>query len=43
MEKWNEVRLVSEFSEQGVDCYRVEGGNFENRVLCGIRSRNKEL
>ena len=30
MEKWNEVKLVPEFSEQGVDCYRLAGGDYEN-------------
>ena len=30
MDNWNNVKLVPEFSEQGVDCYRLEGGNYEN-------------
>lgn len=43
MEKWNEVRLVSEFSEQGVDCYRVEGGNFENEYYVVSEAETRKL
>ena len=30
MKNWNNVVLVPEFDEQGVACYRLEGGDYEN-------------
>ncbi len=42
MEKWNEVALVPEFSEQGVDCYRLEGG-FENEYYVVSEAETRKL
>lgn len=41
MEKWNEVKLVPEFSEQGVDCYRLAGGDYENEYYVVSKQRQK--
>ena len=30
MKNWDNVVLVPEFDEQGVACYRLEGGDYEN-------------
>ena len=30
MKNWDNVVLVPEFDEQGVTCYRLEGGDYEN-------------
>ena len=30
MKNWDDVVLVPEFDEQGVACYRLEGGDYEN-------------
>ena len=27
---WNQVSIVPEFCDQGVDCYRLVGGDFRN-------------
>lgn len=43
MEKWNEVSLVPEFSEQGVDCYRLEGGNFQNEYYVVSEAETRKL
>lgn len=43
MERWNEVSLVSEFSEQGVDCYRLEGGNFLNEYYVISEAETRKL
>lgn len=43
MEKWNEVALVPEFSEQGVDCYRLEGGGFENEYYVVSEAETRKL
>ncbi|MBS6195635.1 MAG: hypothetical protein KH828_08655 [Clostridiales bacterium] len=43
MEKWNEVSLVPEFSEQGVDCYRLEGGDFQNEYYVVSEAETRKL
>ena len=30
MTNWNEVRLVPEFDEQGVACYKLDGADYLN-------------
>ena len=30
IENWKDVQIVPEFCDQGVDCYRLEGGHFLN-------------
>lgn len=43
MDNWNNVKLVPEFSEQGVDCYRLEGGNYENEYYVVSESETRKL
>lgn len=43
MEKWNEVKLVPEFSEQGVDCYRLAGGDYENEYYIVSEAETRKL
>ena len=43
MENWNDVKLVPEFSEQGVDCYRLEGGNYENEYYVVSEAETRKL
>ena len=43
MKSWNEVELVPEFSEQGVDCYRLEGGGFENEYYVVSEAETRKL
>lgn len=43
MENWNDVKLVPEFSEQGVDCYRLEGGNYENEYYVVSETETRKL
>lgn len=43
MEKWNEVTLVPEFSEQGVDCYRLEGGGYLNEYYIVSEAETRKL
>ena len=43
MDNWNNVKLVPEFSEQGVDCYRLEGGNYENEYYVVSESETSKL
>lgn len=43
MKSWNEVELVPEFSEQGVDCYRLEEGGFENEYYVVSEAETRKL
>ena len=43
MKNWNDVKLVPEFSEQGVDCYRLEGGNYENEYYVVSEAETRKL
>ena len=43
MENWTDVKLVPEFSEQGVDCYRLEGGNYENEYYVVSEAETRKL
>ena len=43
MDNWNNVKLVPEFSEQGVDCSRLEGGNYENEYYVVSESETRKL
>ena len=38
IENWKDVQIVPEFCDQGVDCYRLEGGTLPQRVLHCLRS-----
>ena len=33
MKNWDDVVLVPEFDEQGVACYRLEGGEYEKKEI----------
>ena len=39
IENWNDVHIVPEFSDQGVDCYRLAGGSFVNEYYISRRPR----
>lgn len=43
MERWNEVSLVPEFSDQGVDCYRLEGGSYLNEYYVVSETETRKL
>lgn len=43
MEKWDEVDLVPEFSEQGVDCYRLENKNLSNEYYIVSEESTRKL
>ena len=43
MEKWNEVKLLQEFSEQCVDCYRLAGGDYENEYYVVSEAETRKL
>ncbi|MCD8223830.1 MAG: hypothetical protein LUC99_03105 [Clostridiales bacterium] len=43
MEKWNETLLAPEFSEQGVDCYRLVGGDYENEYYVVSETETRKL
>ena len=41
MKNWDNVVLVPEFDEQGVACYRLEGGDYENEYYVSILLKRK--
>ncbi len=43
MEKWNETTLVPEFSDQGVDCYRLAGSNYLNEYYVVSETETRKL
>ncbi len=43
MDKWDNVRLVPEFSEQGVSCYRLDGGNYVNEYYIVSEAETRKL
>lgn len=40
---WNQVSIVPEFCEQGVDCYRLVGGNFKNEYYIVSEAETRKL
>ena len=42
MKNWENVRLVPEFNEQGVACYRLDGGDYVNEYYNYFRGRDKK-
>lgn len=40
---WDKVDLVPEFSEQGVDCYQLQGGNFLNEYYVVSEAETRKL
>ena len=43
MEHWNDVVLVPEFNEQGVSCYRLDGGNYLNEYYIVSEAESRKL
>ncbi|MCI5648389.1 MAG: phosphoribosyltransferase [Fusicatenibacter sp.] len=43
MKNWEAVKLVPEFSEQGVDCYRLEGGDYVNEYYVVSEAETRKL
>jgi len=43
MSDWNKVQLVPEFSEQGVDCYKLCGGNYLNEYYVTSETETRKL
>ena len=43
MKNWNNVVLVPEFDEQGVACYRLEGGDYENEYYIISEAESRKL
>lgn len=41
--QWDQVALVPEFVDQGVDCYRLEGGNFLNEYYVVSEAETRKL
>ena len=43
MKNWNDVMLVPEFSEQGVDCYRLDGKEYVNEYYIVSEAESRKL
>ncbi len=43
IENWDQVRIVPEFCDQGVDCYRLVGGNFLNDYYIASEAETRKL
>ena len=43
MKNWNEVMLVPEFNEQGVACYRLDGGDYLNEYYILSEAETRKL
>ena len=43
IENWKDVQIVPEFCDQGVDCYRLEGGHFLNEYYIVSEAETREL
>ena len=43
MKNWDNVVLVPEFDEQGVACYRLEGGDYENEYYVISEAESRKL
>ena len=43
MKNWNEVILVPEFNEQGVACYRLDGGDYLNEYYILSEAETRKL
>ena len=43
MKNWDDVVLVPEFDEQGVACYRLEGGDYENEYYVISEAESRKL
>ena len=43
MKNWENVRLVREFSDQGVDCYKLAGGDYVNEYYVVSEAETRKL
>lgn len=43
MNNWDNVRLVPEFNEQGVACYRLDGGDYVNEYYITSEAETRKL
>ena len=43
MNNWENVVLVPEFDEQGVACYRLDGGNYLNEYYIVSEAESRKL
>ena len=43
IENWNDVHIVPEFCDQGVDCYRLAGGSFLNEYYIVSEAETRKL
>ena len=43
IENWKDVQIVPEFCDQGVDCYRLEGGYFLNEYYIVSEAETRKL
>ena len=43
MRNWNQVKLVPEFNEQGVACYKLAGGNYVNEYYVVSEAETRKL
>ena len=43
MNTWSEIQIVPEFSEQGVDCYRLAGGDYANQYYIVSEAQSRKL
>lgn len=43
MNQWYDVSLVKEFSDQGVDCYRLDGGDYKNEYYVVSETETRKL
>lgn len=42
IENWKDVQIVPEFCDQGVDCYRLEGGDTSSMSITLSQKRRRE-
>ncbi|MCF0253079.1 MAG: hypothetical protein HUK26_01935, partial [Duodenibacillus sp.] len=43
VENWNKVSIVREFSDQGVDCYKLVGGDYLNEYYIISEAETRKL
>ena len=43
MNNWKDVTIVPEFDEQGVACYRLEGGDYLNEYYSVSEAESRKL
>ena len=43
IEQWDDVQIVPEFCDQGVDCYRLTGGSFLNEYYIVSEAETRKL